>query len=309
MSELFAGRRLSSIAAAIRTEAKPKPQSILVYGESFTGKSQLVAEELTEHFTTVIWLDIENGLQTLLKLSDDKLSRIVYIRIPDTATNPVGIKTVGLLFSAKAPVPICYEHGAVNCVKPDCKREGGFFLWDTNKMGEDVCVVVDSLTQISDSAMAAVDSQANVFTAGVTKAGYDEYGGQGKLLQNLLSHMQHAPFHRVFIGHADIVTEETGATKIYPVCGTRAFSARIPRFFDHVVYAYRRDNKHMFTSSTTHQHNIMAGSRSDIDIKNGAATLVDLLLCRKPVPPVVDASAAKSATVAGGRLSGLKKPT
>jgi hypothetical protein len=152
--------------------------------------------------------------------------------------------------------------------------------------------------------MAHVNKQVNIFTQGVTKAGYDEFGAQGALLVNVLSHMQAAPFHRVFIGHADIVKEETGAEKIYPMCGTRAFSARLPRFFDHVVYAYRKDNKHYFTSSTTHQHNIMAGSRSDIDVKSGA-TLVDLLLCRRTDKPLTDASPSAGAKVAGGALSRL----
>lgn len=300
--------KLSQIAQHVRSTNVPKPQSILVYGESFTGKSQLVAEELAPRFN-VLWLDLENGLQTLLKLPTELQDKITYIRIPDTATNPQAVKTVGTLFSAKAAVPVCFEHGKPNCPDAACRAADGHFVFDSKLLDSTWVVVVDSLTQLSDSAMAIVNPQTNVFVKGeVVKAGYDEFGGQGSLLINILSHMQQAPFHRVFIGHADEVTEETGARRIYPVCGTRALSARVPRFFDHVVFAYRKNNTHKVASSTTFQHNIMAGSRSDIDMGEGA-TLVDLLLCRKPVP-VNDNSATANKAVAqavGGKLAALRK--
>lgn len=300
--------KLSQISRTVRETNIPKPQSILVYGESFTGKSQLVAEQLAPAFN-VLWLDLENGLQTLLKLPIELQDKITYIRIPDTATNAQAVKTVGTLFSAKTALPVCYAHGKVNCQEAACKAADGHYVFDAKLLDSTWVVVVDSLTQLSDSSMALVNPQANVFVKGeVVKAGYDEYGGQGSLLINILSHMQQAPFHRVFIGHADEVIEETGGKKIYPVCGTRALSARVPRFFDHVVFAYRKNNQHGVSSSTTYQHNVMAGSRSDIDMGSGA-TLVDLLLCRKPVA-VNDNSAATGkavATALGGKLGGLRK--
>ena len=300
--------KLSAIAATIRTTNVPKPQSILVYGESFTGKSQLVAEQLAPAFN-ILWLDLENGLQTLLKLPLELQDKITYIRIPDTATNPQAVKTVGTLFSAKRPVNVCYAHGKPDCVDAACKQPDGHFVFDASKLDSTWVVVVDSLTQLSDSAMALVNPQTGVFTKGeVTKAGYDEFGGQGSLLVNILSHMQQAPFSRVFIGHADEVTEETGAKRIYPVCGTRALSARVPRFFEHVVFAYRKNNAHKVASSTTYQHNIMAGSRSDLDMGDGA-TLVDLLLCRKPQPVNNNSAEANKAvaTAVGGKLGAIKR--
>lgn len=278
-----------------------KPQSILAFGESFTGKTKTVAEQLAPHFK-LIWLDVENGLQTLLQLPDELLENITYIRIPDTATNPVAIKTIGLFFSANKPIRICYEHGEVGCVK--CKGEEQAYLFDPNTIGQDTVVVVDSLTQVSDSAIKFTmqSSEKSIFTVGPGKAGYDEFGGQGALLLSLLSHMQHAPYHRVFISHAEFIQEQTGGEKIYPVCGTRTLSSKVSRYFDHVVFLYRKNNKHNMASSTTFAHNIMCGSRSDVDVAEGA-TLVDMLRGTKPVKVNDNGDAKAKAGVAGGILA------
>jgi hypothetical protein len=292
--------------AALRKD-KPSPQSILVYGEAKTGKTLRVAQELAPHFK-LLWLDVENGVQTLMQLPPELQERITYIRIPDTSTNPVGIKSVGLLLSAKRPLPICQEHGVVNCPQKDCKLEGAFYTFDPATLDSTWCLVVDSLTQLSDSAIKVTMQQqeANLFnTNGGSKAGYDEYGGQGALLVNVLSHMQQAPYHRVFISHAELVEEATGGHKIYPVCGTRALSAKAARYFDHVVYLYRKNNKHQAASGTTFQHNVMCGSRSDVDVAGGAS-LADMLRGLKPEQAVQQTTAATGARTAASLLAARK---
>jgi hypothetical protein len=292
--------KLKTIKQAIQAQgAKPKPQSILVYGEAKVGKTRKVADELTAAGFNVLWLDVENGGQTLMQLPDEQLDRITYIKVPDTATNPVGIVTVGRMLSAKQPLKVCAAHGAVNCTDKGCAAPEAYFTFDPSKMDESWVLVVDSLTQLTDSAMARVKQDGDVFVKGVTKAGYDEFGAQGALLTNVLSHMQQAPYHRVFISHAEIVEEATGGEKIYPVCGTRALSAKSARFFDHVVYLFRLNNQHKATSSTTYKHNVMAGSRSDVDVAN--ASIVDMLRGTKP-QPAVDTAPVKSGSVAAAML-------
>ena len=292
---------------AAKRKLKPSPQSILVYGEAKTGKTLRVAEDLAPHFK-LLWLDVENGVQTLMQLPDALQERITYIRIPDTSTNPVGIKSVGMLLSAKRPVPICTEHGVVNCPNKDCKLDGAFYLFDPSQLDNEWCLVVDSLTQLSDSALKVTmqSQEAGIFTSGqASKAGFDEWGSQGTLLTNVLSHMQQAPYHRVFISHAEIVEEATGGQKIYPVCGTRALSAKAARYFDHVVYLFRKNNKHQAASGTTFQHNVMCGSRSDVDV-GGGATLADMLTGNKPVAAVAAQTAPAAARTASAILAARK---
>ena len=287
--------KLSTLAAQ-RSET-PTPQSILCYGEAKTGKTRLVAEQLAHEFN-ILWLDVENGVQTLMQLDPELQERITYIRIPDSPSNPVGIITVGKLFSAKQPLNICHEHGVVGCMQQQCKSPDAYYTFDPKLLDNSWVVVVDSLTQLSDSALNHIKRDGNtVFTAGVTKADYDTWGAQGALLMNVLGHMQQAPFHRVFISHADFVEEATGGAKIYPVCGTRALSARAARYFDHVPYLYRQNGAHKVSSSTTFQHNVMSGSRSDIDIGKGA-TLCDMLKSRKPAQAAEAQTAAKAGGVA-----------
>ena len=289
---------------AMARALKPSPQSILVYGEAKTGKTKRVAEELAPHFK-LLWLDVENGVQTLMQLPPELQERITYIRIPDTATNPCGIKSVGLLLSSKKPTPICNEHGVVNCPNKDCKLEGAFYTFDASTMDSEWCLVVDSLTQLSDSALKVTmqTAEAGIFGAGGgAKAGFDEWGMQGALLTNVLSHMQQAPYHRVFISHAEVVEEATGGQKIYPVCGTRALSAKAARYFDHVVYLFRKNNKHQAASGTTFQHNVMCGSRSDVDV-GGGATLADMLKGVKPAVAVEAQTVAKAAAGASNLLA------
>jgi len=186
----------------------------------------------------------------------------------------------------KGPVSICDKHGKVGC--PICKREetdaakSGFVAADKkfevttnlheeyftdvdlNNLGPDTIVVFDSLTQLSTSAIAHITKgESDTY-----KLEYDDWGNLGKLMDIFLSHIQAGNFNCVVISHEQEVTTEGGKNMLVPVGGTRNFSRNTAKYFGHVVYAERKNKKHIFTSSTTASTTILAGSRSDVALES-----------------------------------------
>lgn len=253
------------------------PQSVFLYGAAKSGKTQL-AGTLAELGYNLFWVDLEKGIRTLQQsLSPEAQERITYLAIPDTPTNPVAIATVGKMFATRVPLQICHEHGKVACVSAACRQPEAFTVFDPSKLDSTWVVVVDSMTQLSDSAgfHASQEMQKSLLEK-AAKMGFDEFGYQGMLLKSVLANMQQAPFHRLFIGHEDVVEQADGKELIFPVCGTRAFSRQAARYFDHVSYLYRANGKHLAASGTSFRSNVMTGSRSSVSLESGA-DLADLL--------------------------------
>lgn len=257
--------------------ASEEPQSILIYGGAKSGKTFAVAAIVKAGYN-VIWLDCERGIRTLKQaLTPEEQQRVVYLAIPDTNTNPVAVATVGRFFSARSPQRICYNHGAVGCGHADCKQPDTFYTFDPSQLDSTWVVVVDSLTQVSDSALAhATKEIQNNLLATHSKADWDAYAYQGQLLKSILGNMQQAKYHRIFITHEDVIEQADGSELIFPVCGTRQFSRQVARYFDHIVYLYKQNRQHCRASSTTFKNNVMTGSRSGLAVESGA-DLVDLL--------------------------------
>lgn len=298
--------KLSKMAAAL------KPQSILVYGPPKSGKTQLAAELVRDGFKVVL-LDLESGVQTFLTvLTPEELENVVYVRVPDTSTNPIAIETVGRLFAANSPMRVCEHHGKIECVlcakaiKEGTYGDGAddaFTTLDFPKLGSDWVVVTDSLTQLSDSALnhATKSIQANLLsTAG--KADWDAYAYQGMLLKQVLSNQQQARFHRVFISHESVVKQEDGAQLLFPVCGTENFSRQAARYFDHVVYCFRQNMQHKQASSTGFRANVLTGSRTDIALETGGS-LANLLRGEKSAAQLAKEGGAAGAQVAAAKAT------
>lgn len=243
------------------TEKKlSKTHRVLVYGEPKSGKTELAAR-LAEKYK-ILYLDLENGYETLLKLPHEWQENVEIVSIPDTKVFPIAIETV-LKIVTGAPVEICDEHGKVGCAI--CKKDS---LPTTrvclNELGEDWIVVVDSLTQLSNSAM-------NHLTKGQTdtyKPEWTDYRNQGQLLDKFLSQVQQAKYNIVCITHVVETELEDGRKKLVPVCGTTAFSRNTAKYFDHVVYCEVKNKKHNFASSTTYANNVLTGSRTDISLES-----------------------------------------
>lgn len=243
------------------TEKKlSKTHRVLVYGEPKSGKTQLAAA-LAENYK-ILFIDLENGYETLLKMPVSWQQNVEIISIPDTKVFPIAIETV-LKIVTGAPVEICDEHGKVGCAI--CKKDSlPFTRVCLNELTDDWIVVVDSLTQLSNSAMNHLTKgQADTY-----KPEWTDYRNQGQLLDKFLSQVQQAKYNIVCVTHVVETELEDGRKKLVPVCGTTAFSRNTAKYFDHVVYCEIKNKKHNFASSTTYANNVLTGSRTDIALES-----------------------------------------
>ena len=244
--------------------------SILLYGPPKTGKTQLVgtAAKIKE-FGRIVWVDLENGSETLLHmgLSEQELDKIDLIRIPDTRETPRGCETVLRMFSAKEDIKICHSHGKVNCVEAECKSSDSYTLFNLRKLTHKDLLVIDSGSQLGDSSL----SMACLGKPLEFKPGWDEYGLSNKWLGDILSVIQQATFTNfVVITHEMIVEEEVNGVKrdkIFPLMGTKAFCAKVSKYFGTVVYVEIKLGKHAAGSSTTYKANHVTGSRVNVKIE------------------------------------------
>lgn len=269
--------------AKLSTKKASATQRVMLFGAPKSGKS-LIAGKLSEYYK-ILWVDLENGHETLFQLPEAWQDNIELISIPDTRIYPIAIETV--LKMVKGPVSICEAHGKVNCMI--CKREhtkalkdlkvaegedeeaakkelyAEYFV-DTNlpALPSDYVVVFDSLTQLSNSAIAHITKNE----ADDYKLQFDDWGNLGKLLDIFLSQIQQAGYNVIVISH-EVEAESEGSKKrtLVPVGGTRNFSRNIAKYFDHVVYCERKNKKHVFASSTSYATNILTGSRTDISME------------------------------------------
>lgn len=236
---------------------------VCVFGPPKSGKTEIVGK-LSKHFN-LHWLDLENGHLTLTKLPKDQQSKINLIRIKDTRSLPIATETVMKVLSG-SPTKICWEHGKVNC--PICLKNSpnDFDTISLADFGPEDILVVDSLTQLSNSIMAVV-------TKGKPddyKFEWDDYRAQGTRLDLILSLVQQATFNIVCITHEAEVELEDKSKKLVPVAGTTNFSRNTAKYFDHVVYCGKVGTKHIAGSSTTFKPNILTGSRTDASVEKSA---------------------------------------
>jgi hypothetical protein len=242
---------------------------VLVYGGPKVGKTQLVSE-LAKQFK-LIWFDLENGYQTLLKLMPDVQANIELICIPDSKVFPIAIETMLKVVTGK-PMEICEEHGKVAC--PLCKKDSLPFAsvcLATTPL--DTIVVIDSLTQLTNSAIAFITkAQPDDY-----KMDFSDWGNLKAIVEKFLSQIQVAGYNIVCISHEEEVEMEDGRKKIVPVCGSSKSSRNTAKYFDHVVYCDVRNKKHGVSSSTVASNNILTGSRTDIELeKSVVPSLLDI---------------------------------
>lgn len=275
--------------AKLNTINSSKTPRIIIYGGPNTGKS-LIAGKLAECYK-IIWFDLENGHEVLFSLPESYQKRIELIDIPDTRSFPIAIETV--LKAVKTKVSICEEHGKVGCMI--CRREDKEFIdIDLPNLGNNTVVVFDSLTQLTNSAIAHITKNEK----DDYKLSYDDWGNLGKLLDIFLSHIQQAGYSVVVISHETEAETEGKKKRLVPVAGTRNFSRNVSKYFDHVVYAEKKNKKHIFSSSSTYNSNIETGSRTSIAIEDyvGEGREASLLPFFKPEEYKKDAAPAVSLT-------------
>jgi adenosyl cobinamide kinase/adenosyl cobinamide phosphate guanylyltransferase len=258
--------------AKLSTHKHSATHRVLVYGAPKSGKTQL-AGALAEHFD-IIWIDMENGHETLFKFPQEWQERIELIDLKDTPSYPIAIETV-LKIIKGAPVEVCEFHGKVGCMI--CKREGSpVSSIHLNEVSPDTIVVFDSLTQLTTSAINNITKkQPDDY-----KMQTDDWGNLSKLIEIFLSTIQQARYNCVVISH-EIEAETEGKKRtLVPVAGSRNSSRNSAKAFDHVIYAERKNKKHVFASSTQYATNILTGSRTDVVMEDDGAP--SLLAIFKP---------------------------
>ncbi len=243
---------------------------IMIYGPPKSGKSQLAGTAALKY--NVLWFDLENGSDVLLKLPAEAQNRVELISIPDTKFYPIGIETM-LKVIKGGKVTICEAHGKVAC--PICTRDNAPSVTVClNELSKDTVVVVDSLTQLTASALAHITKEQ----PDDYKPTWEDWGNLGKLMHIFLSAVQQAKYNIICISHETEVEMVDGKEKIVPTAGTRNFSRNSARYFDHVIYCEVKNKKHVATSTTTAINNILTGSRTDFQIENGQSLSIVPLL-------------------------------
>lgn len=269
-----------------------KSHRVLLFGPPKSGKTQL-AGELSRSFN-LLWFDLENGVDTLLKLPIEQQNRIEVISLPDTRTYPIAIETC-LKAIKGGRGKICELHGKWNCMScskvPEATPSVDICL---SELPLDTIVIFDSLTQLTNSAIAHITkAQPEDY-----KMEFDDWANLGKLMDVFLSHVQQAGFHVVCISHETEVKMEDGKDKLVPTAGTRNFSRNTAKYFDEVIYCEVKNKKHAVGSSTTYSGNILTGSRSGIVLESAqSASLVPIFTGeRVTTNPVIEKTPATAAT-------------
>lgn len=312
----------------LNTLSKSSNPSVMLFGLPFTGKS-LLAGKLAEHFN-LLYIDMENGHDVLFTLPEEWQERIDVIELRDTSSYPIAIETC--LKMVKMAVSVCHVHGKCSCAV--CKRaevdacksgeikvgDAGslypdihskyFTDIDLNNLPDDTIVIFDSSTQLTASALANITKKED----DMYKLERDDWGGLAKLMEIFYSHIQNGTYKRIVISHVTEAKQDDGKTLLFPVAGSRNFSANVGKFFDHVIYLERKNKKHMAASATDYRSNILTGSRTNVRLEDmDDATLLSIFKPEavKDTPPVKKI-VTSSSVVAGSKgtsalLSRLQK--
>jgi len=264
---------------------------VLVSGLPGSGKSTLVAQ-LAEHYN-LIWIDLENGADTLVKLPEEWKQRVELISIPDSATYPVASATLTDLFKS-GRADICVEHGKVKCAL--CTKSGAAFdKLDFSTLTNKDIVVIDTITQLSHSILAHVTrTQAIDY-----KPERDDWGSLRKITEFFCSQFQAAPVNLICIAHLVEARLEDGRTKLVPSFGSAGMSAEVAKAFAHVVYCEVKNGKHLAGSSTVYSSGVLTKSRTGFEIEK---------LSKPSLLPIFDALVDNSTpTAVTAKLSPLEE--
>lgn len=244
--------------AKLNTIKETQVKHIMLFGPPKAGKTRRAG--MLAKYKNLIWFDLENGFGTLFQLDAALQERIEVIHIPDNRGVPMAIETM-LKTIKGVKVTICEAHGKVAC--PMCiPKNLPSTTVELNALDNDTCVVVDSCTQLTNSAIANI-------TKGKPddyKLEYDDWAHLGKLMDTFFSYVQSAPFNVICISHEAEVKMVDKSAKLVPVGGTSNFNRNVAKYFDEVIYCRVQNGKHVLASSTATDNNILTGSRAHVDL-------------------------------------------
>lgn len=235
--------------------------TVLLFGPPKVGKTRMVGK-LAELGYTLWYFDIEQGGLTLRQVSPEGQARINLFQIKDAAENSYAAKTLSRVinFRSVGPQLICQAHGLLNCAS--CKKEEKpFDTFQLEALGPADIVVIDSLTQLSDSYLNwSLGNQLE------KKPEFDHWRDLQVKLDSLIDAMKTAPCHFIVITHEQSIETESGKEKLSPVGGSRNYANSLPRQFAHVIYCTIHNKEHAAFSRTTYHPGIVTGSRLDVDV-------------------------------------------
>ena len=234
---------------------------VLIYGLPNSGKSTLAAT-LAEKYN-LIWIDLENSLDTLTKLPYEIKKNIQVFKIPDTASLPVAAHTIQYLFKDKLAT-LCVEHGIIDC--PECKKlKAAFDTIDLRNLDpkKDV-VVLDGLTQLGYSFLMHQTKKLDIDD----KPERDHWGALRKQTEYFASNIQNVPFNLVVTALTSETTLDNGQTRLVPSFGSKDMGANMPAKFSTLVYTDVISKKHKAYSSSTASNSFMSRSRAGFRIED-----------------------------------------
>lgn len=249
--------------------AKTQEQRVCIFGPPKSGKTKL-ASMLAQHYK-ILYFGLENGHMTMASIPLEWQDRIEIINIRDSREYPIAAETM-LKVIKGGPVEICEAHSKVSC--PICKKNPNAIIEKVhlNALGPEWIVVIDSLTQLTNSFIAHITkTQDDMY-----KLQLDDWGALKVLMDKFLSQVQVAPYNVVCITHEEEVKFEDGRAKIVPVAGSSNSSRNTAKYFDHVVYCNLVNKKHVVGSATDYSMSVLTGSRTDVKLeaaKDGASLL------------------------------------
>jgi hypothetical protein len=235
-------------------------QRVCVYGPPKVGKTRLVAM-LARKYKLIVF-DLENGSVVMTQVPEEFHDNIDIIKIRDSRVYPIAIETMMKVIKG-SEVFICQDHSKVSC--PICKKNPAAVIERIclNEIGLDTIVVVDSLTQLTNSGIAHITkAQPDDY-----KLQQDDWGALKVLMDKFLSQVQVAPYNIVCISHEEEVKFEDGRTKIVPVAGSGNSSRITAKYFDHVIYCNVVNKKHVVGSSTDYSISVLTGSRTNVKLE------------------------------------------
>lgn len=233
---------------------------VALMGLSGTGKTTLLSKLAAKFRLTI--LDLENGKDVFTKLPPDQLENINYVRIPDSASYPIGVQTLMTLFKT-GKASICVEHGKHDCAI--CKKDAKpVDVVDFSTFTEEDILVVESGSQLSASILSYVTKDKSV----EYKPERDDWGALRKYSEFFSSQWQAYPKNLIVTFHCVEATMEDDKVKLVPNFGSKDMSTKVAKAFSDVIYTDIRNKKHVAVSASTAYNNVLTKSRSDFKIES-----------------------------------------